>query len=70
VVATFVWPEHKGEAESAEPAPFDPFAGGHPVPPLPGQELAPSPRRRLRETAAVATAPSGSDADTVEDQRG
>jgi NADH-quinone oxidoreductase subunit H len=70
VVATFVWPEHKGEAESAEPAPFDPFAGGHPVPPLPGQELAPSPRRRLRETAAVATTPSGSDADTVEDQRG
>ncbi|GAA5007954.1 hypothetical protein GCM10025734_49540 [Kitasatospora paranensis] len=32
----------------AEPAAFDPMAGGYPVPPLPGQELPPVPRRRSR----------------------
>ncbi|WP_406355697.1 NADH-quinone oxidoreductase subunit NuoH [Streptomyces hirsutus] len=31
-----------------EPASFDPMAGGFPVPPLPGQELPPVPRRRSR----------------------
>ncbi len=33
---------------AAEPAGFDPMAGGFPVPPLPGQELPPVPRRRPR----------------------
>ncbi|MEU7137168.1 NADH-quinone oxidoreductase subunit NuoH [Streptomyces sp. NPDC046261] len=34
---------------AAEPAPpFDPMAGGFPVPPLPGQTLPPVPRRRSR----------------------
>ncbi|HEY8982231.1 MAG TPA: NADH-quinone oxidoreductase subunit NuoH [Streptomyces sp.] len=33
----------------AEPAGFDPMAGGFPVPPLPGQELPPVPRRRSRQ---------------------
>jgi NADH-quinone oxidoreductase subunit H len=71
VVATFVWPEQKHDDRAdAQDQPFDAFAGGHPVPPLPGQELPPSPRRRLRETAAVATGPAGNDADPVEDQRG
>jgi NADH-quinone oxidoreductase subunit H len=72
VVATFVWPERKPEAEAAPPAEFDPFAGGHPVPPLPGQELPPSPRR-LRQTASVgaaAPASAGDPTPTVEDQRG
>jgi NADH-quinone oxidoreductase subunit H len=41
------------DAESArqeldESAAFDPMAGGYPVPPLPGQELPPVPRRRPR----------------------
>jgi NADH-quinone oxidoreductase subunit H len=31
-----------------EPAGFDPMAGGFPVPPLPGQDLPPVPRRRSR----------------------
>jgi NADH-quinone oxidoreductase subunit H len=31
-----------------EPVAFDPMAGGYPVPPLPGQELPPVPRRRPR----------------------
>jgi NADH-quinone oxidoreductase subunit H len=33
---------------------FDPFAGGYPVPPLPGQQLPPSPRRLARAAAATA----------------
>jgi NADH-quinone oxidoreductase subunit H len=62
-----------------EPAPegpatgeFDPFAGGYPVPPLPGQTLPPSPRRRARLAAggpaggstgtATATPPTGTPA--------
>jgi NADH-quinone oxidoreductase subunit H len=38
------------EAEAAEAAekPFDPMAGGYPVPPLPGQSLPPVPRRPSR----------------------
>ncbi|MGP4109821.1 NADH-quinone oxidoreductase subunit NuoH [Streptomyces sp. 4N509B] len=38
------------EAEAAEAAaqPFDPMAGGYPVPPLPGQTLPPVPRRPSR----------------------
>ncbi|MFD8478774.1 NADH-quinone oxidoreductase subunit NuoH [Kitasatospora sp. NPDC059673] len=33
---------------AAPPEAFDPMAGGYPVPPLPGQELPPVPRRRRR----------------------
>ncbi|AOR32711.1 NADH-quinone oxidoreductase subunit H [Streptomyces fodineus] len=36
------------EQPAAEQAGFDPMAGGFPVPPLPGQELPPVPRRRPR----------------------
>ena len=38
-----------------EPAPFDAFAGGYPVPPKPGEQLPPSPRRRRREAAMAMT---------------
>ncbi|MFF8867649.1 MULTISPECIES: NADH-quinone oxidoreductase subunit NuoH [unclassified Streptomyces] len=34
------------EQAATQPAGFDPMAGGFPVPPLPGQELPPVPRRR------------------------
>jgi NADH-quinone oxidoreductase subunit H len=49
-LATFFWPGRTKEA-AAQPSPrrheesFDAFAGGFPVPPLPGQVLPPSPRR-------------------------
>ncbi|MFF4760641.1 NADH-quinone oxidoreductase subunit NuoH [Streptomyces sp. NPDC001292] len=36
------------EKPEAQPAAFDAMAGGFPVPPLPGQELPPVPRRRSR----------------------
>lgn len=38
----------KAAPPAAQPAAFDPMAGGFPVPPLPGQELPPVPRRRSR----------------------
>lgn len=65
MVVLLVWPARKDE-EPAEEAPatradivpgtsdFDAFAGGYPVPPMPGQVLPPSPRRARREAAAMA----------------
>ncbi|MET7637368.1 NADH-quinone oxidoreductase subunit NuoH [Streptomyces sp. NPDC005438] len=41
--------EKKAQEAEAEPSkPFDPMAGGYPVPPLPGQTLPPVPRRPSR----------------------
>jgi NADH-quinone oxidoreductase subunit H len=51
----------------AEAVSFDPMAGGFPVPPLPGQELPPVPRRRPRRerelivSGGVDTASDGPD---------
>jgi NADH-quinone oxidoreductase subunit H len=42
LVVSLIIPEKKpdaAEAEAAPPESFDPFAGGHPVPPMPGQRL-------------------------------
>ncbi|NLE70628.1 MAG: NADH-quinone oxidoreductase subunit NuoH [Actinomycetales bacterium] len=60
-VAMFVIPEQpKAEPEPAkDEGPFDPFAGGYPVPPLPGQTLPPSPRRRRAPTSPADDAPAG-----------
>lgn len=59
--------EEQQAAEAARPeAPFDPMAGGYPVPPLPGQTLPPVPRRPSRAgppPAAVAAA------ETTENER-
>ncbi|HQY32372.1 MAG TPA: NADH-quinone oxidoreductase subunit NuoH [Actinotalea sp.] len=57
---SFLVPDRKKEPEPASTvadAPFDAFAGGYPVPPLPGQVLPPSPRAARR--AARATEASG-----------
>ncbi len=45
----WLWPEQKEPAAQRQPAEFDPFAGGYPVPPLPGQTL-PRSRRRPGRT--------------------
>lgn len=73
-VALF-FPGHKDTADSAEaPAtqPFDAFAGGYPVPPLPGQTLPPSPRSaqraRTTHTPQLAQASTASSSET--DQQG
>ncbi|MGH3310400.1 MAG: NADH-quinone oxidoreductase subunit NuoH [Streptomyces sp.] len=45
------------EKQAADRTPFDPMAGGFPVPPLPGQTLPPVPRRRShRDRELVGTA--------------
>lgn len=53
LLLSFVADMFRAKAKQAEqpaetPAAFDPTAGGFPVPPLPGQELPPVPRRRPR----------------------
>ncbi|MPV37771.1 NADH-quinone oxidoreductase subunit NuoH [Georgenia subflava] len=62
MVVLLLWPAKKEEAEEPRTAhpdlippggEFDAFAGGYPVPPLPGQTLPPSPRRTRRESAGV-----------------
>ena len=56
-VATLFLPERKQPApEPTEPEPFDAFAGGYPVPPMPGQVLPPSPRAARRSAAQEASA--------------
>jgi NADH-quinone oxidoreductase subunit H len=63
------------ETEAAEQlapkAPFDPMAGGYPVPPLPGQTLPPVPRRKPRAEReaerALVGAPGHSPEDTPSD---
>jgi len=46
--ATALGPAQSGSAEAT----FDPFAGGYPVPPLPGQSLASVPSRRAQRVGA------------------
>ncbi|MFJ7013823.1 NADH-quinone oxidoreductase subunit NuoH [Streptomyces albogriseolus] len=61
----------RGE-ETAQPAdepPFDPMAGGFPVPPLPGQELPPVPRRRPRHERELVVS-GGPDTHSDESQGG
>nr|WP_281276132.1 NADH-quinone oxidoreductase subunit H [Xylanimonas allomyrinae] len=66
-LATF-WPERRKQPDDAAPATFDAFAGGYPVPPLPGQTLPPSPRAARRPVTVDATpagAPAGAPAGTA-----
>lgn len=54
MVVLLVIPERKPPEDEVEPE-FDAFAGGYPVPPLPGVQLPPSPRRRRRDAAMAMT---------------
>jgi NADH-quinone oxidoreductase subunit H len=52
-------PKRKEPAEAGSgQEPFDPMAGGFPVPPMPGQQLPAVPRRPSRATAASTTVPA------------
>lgn len=55
LVLLLLWPAKKEPPPPADRTAevFDAFAGGYPVPPMPGQQLPPSPRRRRREAAAM-----------------
>ncbi|GAB2699196.1 NADH-quinone oxidoreductase subunit NuoH [Thalassiella azotivora] len=49
------WPKpREDDDQAAEPQEFDPFAGGYPVPPLPGQTMPVSRRTRSRVTVGAA----------------
>ncbi|MBU7598330.1 NADH-quinone oxidoreductase subunit NuoH [Streptomyces sp. P38-E01] len=55
------------EEEEEGAKPFDPMAGGYPVPPLPGQTLPPVPRRRSRaDREPVTVAAGGSETGAAE----
>jgi NADH-quinone oxidoreductase subunit H len=52
VAISFLVPERTvAEPDTPADEPFDAFAGGYPVPPLPGQQLPPSPRRLRAQQA-------------------
>lgn len=52
MVVLFFWPESKPDKEEPESDKFDAFAGGYPVPPLPGQELPVSTRHAVPAKSA------------------
>lgn len=58
VVIQLVPERKRADASAAADAPFDAFADGFPVPPLPGQKLPPSPRAERRARAAVGAGPA------------
>ena len=51
MVVLFFWPESKPTEEESK-SDFDAFAGGYPVPPLPGQELPASTRHAVAAKSA------------------
>ncbi|MET9962053.1 NADH-quinone oxidoreductase subunit NuoH [Streptomyces sp. NPDC006326] len=56
-----------GAGKGAEAESFDPLAGGFPVPPKPGQQLAPVPRRRPRnERELIVSGGTNTDSDREE----
>ena len=60
-VLLLIIPEKKAPILEESEEPFDAFAAGYPVPPMPGQELPPSPRKRRRETAMALNSEEVSD---------
>ena len=61
--------KEEAEAASGPPNVVDPFAGGYPVPPLPGQTLK-EPERRPVAVGAPTGGTSGADPHTEEEPRG
>ena len=64
VLAAIEWAREKREDAAAAAAadknpPFDPHAGGHPVPPLPGQDY--RPQRRTKTTVVAGVEKESSD---------
>jgi NADH-quinone oxidoreductase subunit H len=71
IAVSYLIPQRDEESKAGTPTgPFDPFAGGYPVPPLPGQQLPPSPRRRARVAAAAGAPgePTTTDQHTIHHQ--
>ena len=70
-LATWLIPDKEAPPPERDDAPFDAFAAGYPVPPLPGQQVPPSARKLKAMTAAgaAATAPTGAEPATEEVDR-
>lgn len=74
IAASYLIPPKKKAPTAPEGAgeTFDAFAGGYPVPPLPGQTLPPSPRRlraqTMQQPAATTATIEGAPAGTTDDQ--
>jgi NADH-quinone oxidoreductase subunit H len=64
IVDLFTAGRDRGKAEERERPAFDPFAGGYPVPPLPGQTLPPV-TGRVERAAVLTTAEPDGDQQTV-----
>jgi len=64
-VISFAFGGRDDSSASAPPPEFDPFAGGHPVPPLPGQEFTVT--RRAKATVAGTTVASTVEAADAQD---
>ncbi|MGY4645486.1 NADH-quinone oxidoreductase subunit NuoH [Cellulomonas sp. URHB0016] len=68
LLVSFAIPEKKkptGPRRPPGPEVIDPFAGGYPVPPLPGQALPPSPRKQRAAASAASTSDAGTDVPQV-----
>ncbi|MGH8826156.1 MAG: NADH-quinone oxidoreductase subunit NuoH [Jiangellaceae bacterium] len=68
-MASFFLPERKPQVEAAADQPFDAFAGGHPVPPLPGQRPEP-PVGATVGSPSAASATTSDDSDSPGEGRG
>jgi len=68
LLVSFAIPEKKkpvGPKRPPGPEVIDPFAGGYPVPPLPGQVLPPSPRKQRQTASAASSSASSTDVPQV-----
>jgi len=68
VIASFFWPQKQEIQAELEPAEFDAFAAGYPVPPLPGQVLPPSPRQRGPKAAQATSGAIAAEAATSDQE--
>jgi len=68
VIASFFWPQKQEIQAVLEPAEFDAFAAGYPVPPLPGQVLPPSPRQRGPKAAQATSGAIAAEAATADQE--
>jgi len=68
VIASFFWPQKRQEEQEEPAETFDAFAQGYPVPPLPGQELPPSPRKRAMSEATASASALPADVQTPDEE--
>lgn len=68
VIASFFWPQKREEEQEKPAETFDGFEQGYPVPPLPGQVLPPSPRKRAMSEATASASALPADVQTPDEE--